>query len=116
MSRGRTIFLWLFAIVLIGVGLTRLRLDVDVLNLLPDDLPVFHGLTPYHQNFSTARDLIITLQSDDAEKIEAAARSLAESLRGKPELVHEVSWQPPFQEHPAQSAEFIAHLWFNQPP
>ena len=116
MSRRAKIFFALVATALLGLGLTRLRLDVDVLNLLPDDLPAVRGLKLYQQNFSTARELIITLQGGDAETTEAAAHSLAEMLRGKPGLVREVSWQPPFSENPAQSAELIAHLWLNQPP
>ena len=28
----------------------------------------------------------------------------------------DVTWQPPWQEHPEQIAELIAYLWLNQPP
>ena len=116
MSRSSKVFLWLVVAALLGLGLTRLRLDVDVLNLLPDDLPAVRGLKLYQQNFSTARELSITLRAPDAESAESAARSLAEELRRHSALAREVTWQVPWQEHPAQSAELIAHLWFNQPP
>ena len=31
-------------------------------------------------------------------------------------LVAAVSWQPPWMENPAQAAEIVGYLWFNQPP
>jgi predicted RND superfamily exporter protein len=94
----------------------RLRFDVEVLNLLPNDLPAVQGLKLYLENFSNARELIITLQNADAESTESAARTLSEMLRAATNLTTEVNWQPPWVEHPGQAAELIAYLWLNQPP
>ncbi|HEX4644427.1 MAG TPA: MMPL family transporter, partial [Verrucomicrobiae bacterium] len=109
-------WLWLILAVPVALGLLRLRFDVEVLNLLPDDLPVVRGLKLYQQNFSNARELIITLRGADAEKTEAAARSLAEALRAQTNLISSVVWEPAWMERPAQAAELIAYLWLNQPP
>ena len=107
---------WCLLLIPIVVGLFRLRFDVEVLNLLPDSEPVVHGLKLYQQNFANAHELIITLESSDAERTEASARSLAEWLRKESALVKGVTWQPPWLEHPEQGAELIAYLWLNQPP
>ena len=44
---------WLL-LVPIGLGLARLRFDVEVLDLLPADVPVVEGLKIYQQNFANA--------------------------------------------------------------
>jgi predicted exporter len=109
-------WLWLLLVVPIALGLSRVRFDVEVLNLLPADSSVVQGLKLYQQNFANARELMITLNAPDADTTEAAARKLAFALRERKDLVAEVTWQPPWLEHPGQSAEFVAFLWLNQPP
>ncbi len=109
-------WLWLLLLVPIALGLARLRFDVEVLNLLPEKSGMVRGLKLYQQNFSNGRELIITLRSDDADKTEAASRSLAAALRHETNLVSEVNWQPAWLEYPSQSAELVAFLWLNQPP
>ena len=54
-------------------GMFRLRFDTDVLNLLPDDLPVVQGLQLYQRHFTDSRELIITVRAPDAAQTEAAA-------------------------------------------
>lgn len=116
MSRPLRTLLWLILPVLIIAGLLRLRLDVEVLNLLPPDVPAVQGLKIYQQQFANARELILTVRGTDPEQTEEATRSLAERLRSMTNDVSTVTWQPPWLENPAQSAEFLAYLWFNQPP
>jgi predicted RND superfamily exporter protein/lauroyl/myristoyl acyltransferase len=113
--KRRAAWLWLLLLVPVALGVARLRLAVEVLDLLPADLKVVQGLKMYQQHFANARELIITVRAPDAEQAEAAARDIAESLRKQPQLVAEVTWQPPWLEHPEQAAELIAYLWFNQP-
>src|SRR5687767_1396217 len=115
MKRGR-FWIWLGLVLLIGAGLTRLRFDVEVLNLLPTQLPVAQGLKDYQQNFADARELIVTLEAPTAEEAEAGARSLAGVLRAQSNLVARVTWQPAWMENPAQATELIAALWLNQAP
>ncbi len=98
------------------MGLTRLRFDVEVLNLLPADLPIVHGLRLHQSHFSTARELIITLEGSDAIAVKEAASSLAMRLRETENLAESVTWQLPWIEHPAKTAELAAFLWLNQPP
>src|SRR5215207_8186847 len=108
-------WLWLLLLIPIGFGFARLRLDVEVMNLLPDDFPVVRGIKLYQTNFANARELIITVNSDDAEDTENAARTLALALRSATNLITQVTWQPLWLENPGQSAELMAYLWLNQP-
>ncbi|HEX3798767.1 MAG TPA: MMPL family transporter [Verrucomicrobiae bacterium] len=107
---------WVPALVLIVIGFARLRFDVEVLDLLPGDLPSVHGLKLYQQEFANSRELLITVTCPDAATSESAAQSIAEKLRAQTNLVAQVTWQAPWLEHPEQTSELIAHLWLNQPP
>src|SRR5437870_9359088 len=109
-------WLWLLLLAPVALGLTRLRMDVEVFDLLPANLEAVEGLKLYQQHFANARELIVTLQAPDAEQAASAARAVAESLRRQTNLVATVTWEPPWLEHPEQAAELIAYLWFNQPP
>src|SRR4051812_11639830 len=109
---------WLLFLLLVavGFGIYRLRFDVEILNLLPPGEPVVEGLKLFQQNFANARELIVTVQAPEPEAAEQAARALAERLRKETNLVAEATWQPPWLEHPEQSAELVGYLWLNQPP
>lgn len=109
-------WLWLLLVVPVMIGLARLRLDVEVFDLLPSDLPPVQGLKLYQEEFSNARELIITLQANSAVEAETAAQTLAAALQRSTNLVSAVTWRPPWEEHPEQAAELVAYLWFNQPP
>jgi uncharacterized protein len=101
---------------LLAVGLGRLRFDVEVLDLLPVDLPTVQGLRLYQQHFANTRELLITIEANNADTAEEQTESLAALLRQNPSLTTEVTGQPPWREHPEATAEFIAYLWLNQPP
>jgi predicted RND superfamily exporter protein/lauroyl/myristoyl acyltransferase len=107
---------WLFLLLPILLGLSRLQFDVEVLDLLPGDAPAVRGLKLYQQHFANARELVITVRGTDADGVEATARTLAERLRLETNLVAAATWEMPWIEHPDQAAEFLAYLWFNQPP
>ena len=107
---------WLLLAVPAAIGLWRVRIDVEMLNLLPPDQPAVQGLKLYQQYFANARELIITIRAADAEQAERLAGALAARLRQETNLVAGVSWQPPWMEQPAQVAELVAWLWLNQPP
>ena len=109
-------WVWLLLLIPIGIGLARLRFDVEVFDLLPTNLQVVQGLKLYEQHFANARELIITIRAPEADAAEQSARDLAGRLRRETNLVSEVAWEPPWLEHPEQSAELIAYLWLNQPP
>jgi predicted exporter len=107
---------WLLLLAPLALGLGRLRIDTEVLNLLPPDEPSVQGLKIYQQHFANAHELIITLRAAEAGKAEHLAEVLANRLRAESNLVAGVSWQPPWMENPAQAAEIAGYLWFNQPP
>src|SRR5438477_4382420 len=107
---------WLLALIPVALGIARLRFDVEVLNLLPADVPAVQGLKIYQQNFADARELIITVRAPSAERAEACARLIRETLSRRTRLTSSVTWQPPWLERPAQAAELVAFLWLNQPP
>src|SRR5687768_13808821 len=109
-------WLWLLLLIPIGLGLMRLRFDVEVMNLLPDEFSVVRGLKLYQTNFANARELIITVDAQESETAETAARSITTALRAATNLVTEATWQPLWLEKPGQSAELVAYLWLNQPP
>jgi predicted exporter/lauroyl/myristoyl acyltransferase len=107
---------WFLLLIPILAGVARLHFDVEVLDLLPSNTPAMQGLKVYQQHFSSARELIVTLQAPDADTAEKAAGAIAAQLRAQSNLVSSVDWQPPWIEHPEQTAELIAYLWLNQPP
>src|SRR5688572_21512890 len=104
-------WLWLLLLVPIGLGFMRLRLDVEVMNLLPDEFPVVRGLKLYQTNFANARELIIAIDSSDADVTEEAARTIATALRATTNLITQAVWQPLWLERPGESAELVAFLW-----
>ena len=107
---------WLLGLVPILAGLARLHFDAEMLDLLPAEVPAVQGLKIYQQHFTDARELILTVRAPDRDSAEQAARSIAEALQHANHLVATVTWEPPWQEHPEQTAELIAYLWLNQPP
>ena len=110
-------FWFSIALLVIAVlGFWRLRFDAEVLNLLPAKLPAVQGLKIYQEHFANARELVLTIETPDANAAENAARLLAGHLRLQTNLVADATWQPPWLEHPDQAAELIAYLWLNQPP
>jgi len=108
-------WLWLLLLVPVALGLSRLRFDTDVLNLLPADLPEVRGIKLWQEHFDGAGDLLITLRTDDPDESARLAESLAVALRGAPGLATEVHWQAPWREHRGDSAGLIAAMWLNQP-
>jgi predicted RND superfamily exporter protein len=107
---------WVLLLLAVGLGLARLRFDVDILDLLPPDEPSVQGLKLYQRHFTNARELVVTLRAPDSEKAERLAGELAARLRQQTNLVEEVTWQPPWMERPDQLGELLGWLWFNQPP
>ena len=107
---------WLVLLVPMLIGLSRLRFDVEILNLLPKNSDIVQGLKLYQQNFSNGRELIIAVQSPNAGQTETAAHAIAVALRKATNLVANANWQPAWLEYPKQSTELVAFLWLNQAP
>ena len=97
------------------VGIFRLRIDVDILNLLPADNDVARGLAEYQDRFLQAGEVIIVVRTLLPEWSDAAAAGVVKALRSRPELVERVFWQPPASESLADAAQFLSYLWLNAP-
>lgn len=108
--------LWSVFALLAVLGLARLRFDAEVLNLLPAELPAVEGLRLHQQYFANARELLVTLAGDDPEQLATAAEAIADRLNSVTNLVRRARWQPPWLEHPGDTAENLAWLWLQQPP
>jgi len=74
------------------------------------------GLKLYEQHFTKAEELVVTIRAQDADQALSFAQKLAATLRAHTNLVSQVSWQPPWMEHPEQLGELLGWLWLNQPP
>ncbi len=116
MSREFRRWIWLLLALPLLAGLARVRLETEVLQLLPSEVPVVRGLQLYQQHFTNSRELLVTFHASDPDAAETAARRMAEALRARSDLVAEAHWQPPWLEQPDRMAGLIAHLWLNQPP
>jgi predicted RND superfamily exporter protein len=106
----------LLLIGLAAVGLARLSLDVEVLNLLPADNPISQGLLMYQQHFLNAGELVVTLDGESNEQTLAAVDAVVKRVRPQTNLVERLFWQPPWNDSLAGSAQFLAYLWLNAPP
>jgi len=108
--------LWAGVLLICGFGLKQIRLDTDVLNVLPKSLPSVAGIQAFQSYFSDARELIITVQGEEADAVEQATRALAENFQQQTNLVSTATWQPVWMSDPLQVSELLAYLWINQPP
>jgi len=109
----------LLAVVLfgyIGLGLSKISFNVDILRLLPTHLPQVEGLSLFLKSFARPDELIITIEGADADACNAAADSLAATLSPHHELVKDAVAAAPWEKDPASLAEFLAYLVLNQPP
>ncbi len=111
---GRRLLLFVFLALSI-LGAFRLRIDVDVLNLLPSGSRVAKGLGVYQEKFLQAGELILVLRSDDPDATLAAATSIVHQARIHTNLVERAFWQPPANESIVEAAKFVAYLWLNSP-
>ena len=68
------------------VLITRMKLDTEVLNLLPNGFESVEGLKLYNRDFAQVRELTFALlcQPEDVDKLEEFAPEFAESLRQQP--------------------------------
>lgn len=75
---------------------TRMRLDTEVLNLLPRGFESVEGLKVYNRDFAQVRELTFALvaRPEDADKLEDFAPQFAESLRQQPWCARVLSGSP----------------------
>ncbi len=100
----------------VGVGLSRISFNVDILRLLPTHLRQVQGLSLFLKHFAQPDELIITVEAADQKTAEAAADDIAAVLNREPSLVKRAAARPPWEKRPGDLAELLAFLAINQPP
>lgn len=70
----------------VGVLITRMKLDTEVLNLLPGGFESVEGLKVYNRDFAQVRDLTFALvcEPNDVDQLEEFAPTFAQRLREQP--------------------------------
>jgi predicted RND superfamily exporter protein len=80
----------------LAILVTRLRLDTEILNLLPRGFPSVEGLKIYNNEFEQTRELTFALlcQPEDIDKLEEFAPKFVERLRSQPWCVRVLAGSP----------------------
>jgi predicted RND superfamily exporter protein len=102
--------------VLVVSGLSRISFNVDILKLLPANLPQVQGLSLFLKHFALPNELIVTLEGPDSAALESHADSLATLLRSHPHLVSRAVSRPPWEQNPSEFSELLAFNVANQSP
>src|SRR5687768_12234539 len=97
------------------IGIFRLRIDVDILNLLPRDNSVAQGLAEYQDKFLQAGEVVVVVSSRNAAETTRVAEAVEKALRPHGDLIERAFWRPPSNESLAEAAKFLAYLWLNAP-
>lgn len=97
-------------------GFSRLNWNVDILDLLPRGMEGVEGMRVLRDGFQKAGRLVVTLEAEDAEKLERAADTLAERLAKVPGLCKRVDARPGLESQGEELAEMAAWAWWNAPP
>src|SRR5437764_5485541 len=86
----------LIAISGMAILAAKLRLDTEVLNLLPRGFPSVEGLKTYNSEFAQTRELTFALlcQPDDIDRLDEFAPKFAEKLRAQPWSVRVLAGSP----------------------
>src|SRR5438034_331537 len=86
----------LIAISSVGILLAFLRLDTEVLDLLPRGFDSVEGLKIYNSEFAQTRELTFALlcQPEDVDKLEEFAPKFVEKLRAQPWCVRVLAGSP----------------------
>ena len=79
-----------------AILVTRLRLDTEILNLLPRGFPSVEGLKVYNNEFEQTRELTFALlcQPEDIDKLEEFAPRFVERLHSQPWCVRVLAGSP----------------------
>jgi predicted RND superfamily exporter protein len=95
------------------IGIFRLRIDVDILNLLPRDNSIAQGLAEYQDKFLQAGEVVVVVQSQRAGEAGLVVDAVSKALRPDGQLIERAFWQPPANESLHDAAQFLAYLWLN---
>ena len=104
------------ALIFGGFGISRLNYNVNILNLLPANLPGSEGTALFQSLFDRPDQLILTLHDPAGNDLADASADLAETLRGTPGLARRVQHEPPWMTDPAALVTLASHALLNAPP
>ena len=114
----KRVLLWCVLVILLGgyctVGISRIRFEVDITQLLPADLPEAAGARTFMKHFLKRSQVLLLLEGKSAEPTQEAAERVARALAAKPELVKRVVWQRA-DDDAGTWPEFVAWALLNQP-
>jgi predicted RND superfamily exporter protein len=113
LSRWRWVLLALLFLAT-GLGLSRIRVDANVLDLLPQDLVAVRGLKIFLAHFGQPRELIVMIEASDSAEAGALVDSLADDLRATSTLT--VHSAPPWAADPRELVPLAAYALLNQDP
>src|SRR5207302_8117785 len=99
MTQRRRLVWWgvaAFAIICVALLVLRMRLDSDVINMLPSGFQSVEGLRIYDSKFEQTRELTLALlcKRGDVDKLEEFAPVFAEKLRKQPWCVRVLTGSP----------------------
>jgi CubicO group peptidase (beta-lactamase class C family)/predicted exporter len=106
----------LWVIALGAVGVARLNFNVDLLKLLPRDLPGVAGTAAFQKFHDLPDELQITMQSTDGSDVGDLAEELAAQLAAVSRLARRVQADPAWRTAPGGLIELTAHAWLNARP
>ncbi len=96
-------------------GLTRLRFETNILEILPKDIPSVEALKVSQEHFDNDQQVVLLLESAEEEILEEDVAELAEWLRKKLAPA-KVLYKAELEENPAALAEGLAVIWRGAPP
>ena len=113
--RLRLIFLLLLVIGFSVAGLTRLRFETDILEVLPGNLPSVEALKVSKKHFGNDSQVVLLLHSEGGEIDEQDIAKLAAHLREKLAPA-KVLYKSELEENPASFGMALAEIWRYAPP
>src|SRR5262249_14256387 len=86
----------LFTATCLGILISRIKIDTDVINMLPSNFESVQALKIYDRDFEQTRELTFALlcQPDDIDKLEDFAQVFAERLRSQPWCARALAGSP----------------------
>lgn len=98
------------------VGLSRIRPDANVLDILPSDLREVRALGLMLRHFGNPSELVIVIAAEDPDDAAAGAERLAMFLNSTKALNIRAYSAPPWHHHPQKLGQLAAFALINQPP
>ena len=91
-------------------GLTRLRFETDIMEVLPANLPSVEALKVSQKHFGNDRQVVLLLHSEGEEIDGQDVAELADHLREKLSPA-KVIYKSELEENPSSFGEALAEIW-----